>query len=147
MEVLLQSEYKKLGKKGDLVVVKPGYGRNYLIPQGIAIVANSANKKIALENTRQAARKALQSKADAEALVSVLDGAKVIVMAKVREHGHIFGTITPLQISKSLKEQNIFVDYTNIHLAVPIKNTGRHQAELILHREVSYVLNFEVVSA
>ncbi|ROT47653.1 50S ribosomal protein L9 [Candidatus Cardinium hertigii] len=145
MEIILKSAYKKLGKKGDMVSVKAGYGRNYLIPQGVAVVANSGNKKIALENAKQAAGKALKLKADAQALLAVLATAKVVVRVKVGEGGNIFGSVTPLQIAKSLKEQNkIIVDYTTMRLEGPIKKIGTYQVELALHEEISYILNFEV---
>lgn len=147
MEIILKSEYKKLGKKGDVVTVKAGYGRNYLIPEGIAVVANRENKKIALENARQAAGKALMLKANAEVLLAVLETTKIVIKAKVGEHGKIFGSITPLQIAKALKDQGVVIDYSKIDLGAPIKQVGTYQAELVLHQEVSYKLNFNVIPA
>lgn len=149
MEVILKSSYPKLGKRGDMVTVKAGYGRNYLIPQGIAVTASQANKKQALEDAKQAAAKALKLKADAQALVASIDRVKVIVKMKVGEKGYIFGSVTPLQIAKALKAVDIVVHYNQIHLDVeaPIKTVGNYQATLVLHEEISYKLAFQVVSA
>ncbi|MBX9890304.1 MAG: 50S ribosomal protein L9 [Amoebophilaceae bacterium] len=147
MEIILTNAYKKLGKKGDTVAVKPGYARNYLIPKGLAILASKANKKIVVENNRQAAAKKLKLKENAQHLLPILADCKIVLMAKVGKEDKIFGSITPLQISKSLKEKNILVDYTKIHLVNPVKTLGVHQAELILHEEVSYLLNFQVIAS
>lgn len=147
MEVILTSEHKKLGKKGDIVTVEAGYGRNYLIPQALAVVANRGNKKVAFENAKQSASRALKLKADAQALLAVLAAAKIVVRAKVGEGGKIFGSITPLQIAKVLKEQGIVVDYSRIHLDMSIKEIGTYQATLALHEEVSYMLKFDVAPA
>lgn len=146
MEVILKRAYKKLGQKGDVVSVKAGYGRNYLIPKGIAMVADLGNKKVILENARQAASKSLKLKEIAQELVRTLDSCKVVVKAKVGEEGKIFGSVTALQISKSLKEQGIVVDYNKIALDSPIKQVGAHKAILYLHEEVTYILNFNVVA-
>lgn len=145
MEVILKSAHRTLGNKGDIVSVKAGYARNYLIPEGLAVVANAVHKKIASENAKQAAHKALKLKANAEALLPLLTAAKVVVGAKAGEGGKIFGSVTPLQIAKSLKEQGIIVDYTKIAIELPIKQIGTYQAVLALHETVSYTLTFDVV--
>ncbi|MCT4697303.1 MAG: 50S ribosomal protein L9 [Candidatus Cardinium sp.] len=145
MEVILQRVHKTLGNKGAIVSVKAGYARNYLIPEGLAVVASDMHKKVALENAKQAAHKILKLKADAEALLPLLAATKVVVPAKVREGGKIFGSITPLQIAKSLKEQGIAIDYAKIRIELPIKQTGTYQAMLSLHETVSYTLTFDVV--
>lgn len=147
MEVILKRVHKTLGNKGDIVSVKAGYARNYLIPEGLAVVANEMHRKVARENAKQAAHKMLKLKADAEALLPLLAAAKVVVRAKVGEGGKIFGSITPLQIAKVLKEQGIIVDYTKIAIDLPIKQIGNYQAVLALHEGVSYTLTFDVVPA
>lgn len=147
MEIILKDAHKTLGNKGDIVSVKAGYARNYLIPKGLAVVANDINKKIAIENAKQATHKVLKLKADAEAMLPLLASAKVVVGAKVGEGGKIFGSITPLQIAKSLKAQGIGVDYAKIDIGQPIKQIGSYQAVLTLHKEISYTLTFEVVPA
>ncbi|WP_243017863.1 MULTISPECIES: 50S ribosomal protein L9 [Candidatus Cardinium] len=145
MEVILNNAHKTLGKKGDIVSVKAGYARNYLIPEGLAVVANSINKKVALENAKQASHKVSKLKADAEALLPLLEAVKVVITAKVGEGGKIFGSVTPLQIAKALKEKGIVVDYTKINIQLPIKQVGTYQAVLPLHETVSYTLTFDVV--
>jgi len=147
MEIILKNTYQPLGQKGDIVVVKPGYARNYLIPKGIAEVANKSNKKIVLERTRQAINKALRIKENAQNLLPILAGCKITIAAKVGKEGKIFGSVTPLQIAKSLKEKGIVLDYTQIHLADAIKTLGTHEANLMLHEEVQYTLSFEVVAS
>ncbi|CDG49782.1 50S ribosomal protein L9 [Cardinium endosymbiont of Bemisia tabaci] len=147
MEVILKTAYKTLGNKGDIVSVKAGYARNYLIPEGLAVVANVTNKKIAFENAKQVAQKKLKLKADAEALLPLLRSAKVVIAAKVGEGGKIFGSITPLQIAKALKAKDIGVDHTKITIEDPIKQIGNYQAVLTLHETVSYTLTFDVVPA
>ncbi len=147
MEVILKCAHKTLGNKGDIVLVKSGYARNYLIPEGVAVVANTINKRVALENAKQAAHKVLKLKTDAEALLPLLRAAKVVISAKVGEGGKIFGSITPLQIAKSLKEKGIAVNYTKINIELPIKQIGTYQAVLNLHETVAYTLTFEVVPA
>lgn len=103
MEVILRTDIKGLGYKNDTVAVKPGYGRNYLIPQGFAIIASESNKKMIAENIKQAAHKAEKIKADAETLAAAIGDAHLEIKAKVGESGKIFGAVTTLQISDALK--------------------------------------------
>lgn len=145
MEVILQSTYKTLGKQGEIVTVKPGYGRNYLIPKGIAIVANRSNKKSILAYHEQVAHKQSQLKEHAEATLLLIKKCTITIKVKVGKEGSLFGSVTPLQISKSLKEQGIAIDYTQIHLSETIKKLGKYQAEVRLHEEVSYLLHFDVI--
>src|SRR5690606_9018998 len=104
MEVILKDDIKGLGYKNDTVNVKPGYGRNYLIPRGYAIIANSSNKKSVNENIRQAAHKAEKLKKDAVAISEKISNLSLVIPAKVGESGKIFGAVTVLQLSDSLKE-------------------------------------------
>ncbi|HLP34692.1 MAG TPA: 50S ribosomal protein L9 [Amoebophilaceae bacterium] len=145
MEVLLQAECPSLGHKGDIVAVKPGYARNYLIPKGLAVVADQGIKKVVVENAKQAASKAIKQKADAQALLDTLVACNLVLKAKVGEGGRIFGSVTPLQLSKVLKEQGIVVDYMCITLDAPIKTIGTYQATVTLHEEVACTLRFDVV--
>ena len=94
MEIILKKDIKGLGYKNDTVTVKAGYGRNFLIPKGSAMVANEQNKKIIAENIRQAAHKAEKMKADATSIASKIDGLTLSVPTKVGENGKLFGTIT-----------------------------------------------------
>lgn len=145
MEVLLKAKCPSLGHKGDIVAVKPGYARNYLIPKELAVVADRGIKKVAIENAKQAASKAVKQKADAQALLAILGACNLVLKAKVGEGGRIFGSVTPLQLSKVLKEQGIVLDYTRIKLDGPIKKIGTYQATVVLHEEVACNLRFDVV--
>ena len=102
MEIILKQDIAGLGYKNDTLKVKSGYGRNYLIPQGYAIIANETNKKIVTENLKQAAHKAEKLKADAEALATKIEGTTLQISAKIGDSGKIFGAITTLQISDAL---------------------------------------------
>ena len=104
MEIILKKDIQGLGYVNDVVSVKAGYGRNYLIPQGLAVVANESNKKIAAENIKQAAHKAEKLKSDAEALASKISGASVKVSAKIGDSGKIFGAVTTLQLADALND-------------------------------------------
>src|SRR4051812_6581758 len=114
MEVILKEDYKGLGYKNDIVKVKAGHGRNFLIPRGFAIIANDSNKKVAQENTRQAAHKAEKLKKDALTQVEKLGSLVLEIAAKVGESGKIFGAITSLQISDALKDKGITIDRKKI---------------------------------
>lgn len=147
MEVILQQDFKGLGYKHDLVTVKPGYGRNYLIPKGFATVANVANKKVALENAKQAAHKIAQRKQDAEAVAAKLGQLTVEVKVKTGEKGQIFGSVTPVQLAETLKAQGIIIDRRDISFDGPIKTLGIHKATIVLHQEVVRSFQFKVTTA
>ncbi|MCU0318254.1 MAG: 50S ribosomal protein L9 [Amoebophilaceae bacterium] len=146
MEIILKQDLQPLGLKNSMVTVKPGYGRNYLIPRGLAVVANVANRKIALENARQIAHKVAKLKEEAEALAIRLGQLTVEVTAKAGEGGKIFGSITPSQLVDALKAQRIFVDRKDIIFSKPIKELGVHEAVITLHRDVVHTLSFRVLS-
>ncbi len=148
MEVILKENIKGLGYKNDTVEVKAGYGRNFLIPQGKAIVANAQNRKMIAENIRQAAHKAEKLKSDAEGLAGKINGLTIAIPTKVGENGKLFGTVTSLQISDILKDKGIAVDRKDINIKVKdkIKEVGTYSASVDLHKEVSAELSFEVVA-
>ena len=146
MEIILKKKYKKLGSQGDIVKVKPGFGRNYLITQGVAVVADKSSRKVVLENQRQAAKKATKLKHHALENVKLLEKITLQVAAKAGDEGKIFGSVTPLQIAKALKEQGVVIDYTLIELEAPIKKIGNYEAKLMLHQDVVHTLKFEVFS-
>ena len=147
MEVILKKDFKGLGYKNDLVAVKPGYGRNYLIPKGLAMVANAANKKVALENARQTAHKVARRKQDALAVAAQLDQLTIVVQARAGEKGKIFGSVTSLQLAEALKEQGVWVSRRDIRFEVAVKTLGVHQAMITLHKEVVHPFSFQVVAA
>lgn len=145
MEIILKTDIKGLGYKNDLVEVKPGYGRNYLIPQGYAVLATSSNKKILAENIKQAAHKAEKIKTEAEELAVKLANLTLEIKAKIGESGKIFGKVTTLQISDALSEKGINIDRKKISINVPVQGAGEFEAEVDLHREVKSNVKFVVV--
>lgn len=146
MEIILKEDIKGLGYKNDVVDVKSGYGRNYLIPQGLAIIANKSNKKMIAENIRQASHKAEKLKKDAEALAEKIGDIVLEIKAKAGESGKIFGAVTPLQISESLKEKGFDIDRKKINVGSDIKNLGEYTIELDLHKEVKHPVAIKVVT-
>ncbi|SNS24782.1 LSU ribosomal protein L9P [Belliella buryatensis] len=145
MEVILKTDIKGLGYKNDLVDVKPGYGRNYLIPQGFAVLATGSNKRVLAENIKQAAHKAEKIKTEAENLATKLEGTTLEIKAKIGESGKIFGKVTTLQISDALAAQGIEIDRKKISINVPVQAAGEFEAEVDLHREVKSNVKFVVV--
>lgn len=145
MEVILKDDVKFLGYKNDIVEVKPGYGRNYLIPQGLAVLADKSNKKIVAENIRQAAHKAEKIKNDAQELANSIGGITLELPAKVGETGKIFGSVTTLQLSEALKAKGYDVDRKRITFDQDVKTAGEYTATLNLHKEVKHQINFNVV--
>lgn len=147
MEVILKENIKGLGFKNDIVDVKPGYGRNYLIPQGYAVQATESNRKVLAENVKQAAHKVEKIKKDAEALAAAIGEAVLTIPAKVGESGKIFGAVTTLQISDALKALGHDVDRKKISFEGDVKEVGEYYAVLTLHKEVSHKVKFNVVAA
>ncbi len=146
MEVILKTDIAGLGYKNDLVTVKPGYGRNYLIPQGYALLATDSNRKIQAENTKQAAHKAEKLRLDAEALAATIGDVTLEIPAKVGESGKIFGRVTTIQIADALRAKGFDVDRKKITLDGDVKSVGDFTATLDLHKEVKHKVKFTVVA-
>ena len=146
MEVILKTDIKGLGYKNDLVNVKPGYGRNYLIPQGFAVLATGSNKKVLAENIKQAAHKAEKIKTAALELAEKLSNLTLEIKAKIGESGKIFGKVTTLQISDALAANGVEIDRKKISINVPVQGAGEFEAEVDLHREVKSSVKFVVVA-
>ena len=146
MEIILKQDIKKLGEKDDIVSVKPGYGRNYLIPQGFAELATSSAKKVLAENIKQAQFKQAKIKQDAEALAAKLESVKLSIGAKAGESGKIFGSVNTIQIADALKKQGFEVDRRRITFEEEPKFIGEFIANLNLHKEVKVQVPFEVVA-
>jgi len=146
MEVILKQDIKKLGEKDDIVTVKPGYGRNYLIPQGFAVLATESAKKVLAENIRQAQFKQDKIKKDATELASKLEGLKLTIGAKAGESGKIFGSVNSIQIAEALRKQGFEVDRRRITFETDPKVVGEYVANLNLHKEVKVQIPFEVVA-
>jgi large subunit ribosomal protein L9 len=146
MEIILKQDIKKVGEKDDIVNVKPGFGRNYLIPKGYAILATSSEKKILAENIKQAQFKQEKIKKDAEAIAAKLDGVKLNIGAKAGETGKIFGSVNTIQIADALKKQGFEVDRRRITFEEEPKFIGEYIANLNLHKEVKVQVPFEVIA-
>jgi large subunit ribosomal protein L9 len=144
MEIILKTDIKGLGYKNDLVAVKPGYGRNYLIPQGFAVLATGSNKKILAENIKQAAHKAEKIKTEAENIAAKLEETTLEIKAKIGDSGKIFGKVTTLQISDALATQGFEIDRKKISIGVPVDGAGEFSADIDLHREVKTKVKFIV---
>ena len=146
MEIILKTDIAGLGYKNDIVGVKPGYGRNYLIPQGFATLATGSSRKILAENIKQVAHKAEKVKMDASALAESIGDLTLDIPAKVGESGKIFGRVTTIQISEVLKEKGFDVDRKRISLDSEVKFVGSYTATLDLHKEVKHKVKFNVVA-
>jgi len=146
MEVILKQDIKKLGEKDDIVTVKPGYGRNYLIPQGFAVLATESAKKVLAENIRQAQFKQDKIKKDATELATKLEGLKLTIGAKAGETGKIFGSVNSIQLAEALRKQGFEVDRRRITFETEPKVVGEYVANLNLHKEVKVQVPFEVVA-
>lgn len=146
MEIILKQDIKHLGEKDDIVSVKPGYGRNYLIPQGFATLATSSAKKVLAENIKQAQFKQEKIKMDAEAKAAQLENVKLSIGAKAGESGKIFGSVNTIMIADALKAKGIEVDRRRITFEVEPKFVGEYVANLNLHKEVKVQVPFEVVA-
>ncbi|MBD0403956.1 50S ribosomal protein L9 [Flammeovirga sp. EKP202] len=147
MEVILKTDIKGLGYKNDIVNVKPGYGRNYLIPQNFAKLATAANISMRNEEIKQAAHKLEKVKQDAEDLAAKIGELTLSLTAKAGESGKIFGAVTPLQVADALKEQGFDIDRKRIGFSSEIRMLGEYKAVLDLHKEVQHEITLEVVSA
>lgn len=146
MKIILKEDVRGLGYKDDVVEVKDGYGRNYLIPQGKAVIANASNLKQLEENQRQQAHKLAKIKADAEALAASLADVSLTIGAKASATGTIFGSVNNIQIADALEAAGHKVDRKLIELKEAVKELGKYTAKINLHKEVSVEIPFEVVA-
>jgi large subunit ribosomal protein L9 len=145
MEVILKQDVQGLGYKNDIVKVRPGYGNNYLIPNGFALIANESNKRLVNENIRQAAHKAAKVKQDAEALAAKVGELTIEIKTKAGESGKIFGAVTALQIADALKAKGFDIDRKKVILRESPKQLGSYKATLDLHKEVKHEIEVKVV--
>ena len=146
MEVILKQDVNNLGFTHDIVTVKDGYARNYLIPKGFAIIANETNRKILAELKKQQAFKADKIKGEAASIAKALEGLSLRIAAKAGASGKIFGSVNSVQIANAIKEaRNIEIDRKKIHLNDDsIKELGNYKAKIKLHKEVQFEIDFEV---
>ena len=146
MDIILKQDVANLGYKNDIVTVKAGYGRNYLIPQGMAILATERNRKILAEEMRQQAHKEQKIKDEATEKAKALEGLKLQIPAKAAATGKIFGSVNNIMIANAIKEATgIEVDRKNIVLNEDaIKEVGDYTAKIRLHKEVAVDIDFNV---
>ena len=145
MELILKEDVENLGYKDDVVKVKNGYGRNFLIPKGLAMLATESNKKVLAEKIKQSQNKQKKAIDEAQKIVKKLEKLDLKIAAKALEGDKLFGSITSADISKELAENKLEIDKKYIQLSSNIKNTGSYSAKIRLHREVNFELSFEVV--
>lgn len=147
MEVILLQDVHKLGQKDDLVHVKDGYGRNYLIPRGYAVAATASAKKTHAENLKQRAHKEEKIKAEAQTLAEKMTGLTLTIGAKTSSSGKIFGSVNTIQIAEALKEKGFEIDRKSISLPEDqIKEVGKYKAVVRLHREVKVEVGLEIIA-
>ena len=146
IEVILREDIRTLGKAGEMVRVKPGYARNYLLPQGLAYEATEGNRKRIAAETRARASRNQAERVEAERLASTLGGVSLKLAGKAGEEGKLFGSITTQDIADALAQQGHTIDKRRIELEHPIKTTGEHAVGVRLHPEVRAELRVSVVA-
>ena len=146
MKIILKEDVSGLGYKDDVVEVKNGYGRNYLIPTGKAVIATESALKVLAEDQRQRAHKLAKIKADAEELAAKLKDVKLTIGAKTSATGTIFGSVNNIQIAEALEKLGFNVDRKIIDIKESVKEVGNYTATIKLHKEVSVEVLFEVVA-
>ena len=146
MEIILKEDIANLGYKNDVVTVKSGYGRNYLIPTGKAVIASPAAKKVLAEDLKQRAHKLEKIKKDAEALAEQLKGVSLTISTKVSSTGTIFGSVGNIQIAEELEKLGHKIDRKIIVVKDAVKEVGTYKALVKLHKEVSVEIPFTVVA-
>ena len=147
MEVILKQDIQSLGHRDDIVKVKDGYGRNYLIPNGLATLATTSAKKMHAENIKQRAHKEEKIKNEAQEVAKKLGKVSLTVGAKTSSTGKIFGSVNTIQIAEALNEKGFEVERKNISIPEDqIKEVGKYQAKIKLHKEVSVEIEFEIIA-
>jgi len=145
MKVILKDDVLKLGYKDDVVEVKNGYGRNFLIPRGLAIIATSSSLKVLEENIKQTQRKQQQVVAEAQSIADKITGTALTIGTKAGSNGKIFGSVTTIQIAQALKDLGHDIDRKKIAIAGDIKELGDYKAKINLHRNVEVEIDLHVV--
>jgi large subunit ribosomal protein L9 len=147
MEIILLQDVTNLGHKDDVVKVKNGYGRNYLIPQGFAILATPSAKKMHEENLRQRSHKEAKKREDAQEVATKLGSVELKIGAKTSSTGKIFGSVNTIQIAEALVEKGFDIDRKNITLNEDsIKEIGSYKATIKVYKDIKAEINFEVYS-
>jgi large subunit ribosomal protein L9 len=146
MELILKQDVENLGYKDEILKVRNGYGRNFLIPRGMAAMATESGKKVLAENLKQRSHKEAKNVEAAKAMVEKLVNTTLVVGAKVGEKGKIFGSVNTIQLADALKKAGFEVDRKRITIKeMPIKVIGKYKADVVLHKDVVTTIEFEVV--
>lgn len=147
MKVILIDEIRGLGTRGDVVAVKDGYARNFLIPKNLAREATAGNLKAIESERKKWGVLSDQEKVAAQKAAESVKGTKIVIQKRVGENGHLFGSVTATEIADALEAKGIEVDKRRIELAHPIKTSGLHDVDVRLHRDVSVHIQVEVVGS
>src|SRR5690554_1516930 len=146
MEVILKKNVDKLGYKDDIVLVKPGYARNFLIPQGYAVLVTKSTRKAHEEVLRQRAHKEVKIQEEAQEIATKIEALSIKLGAKVGENGRIFGSVNTIQLADALKAEKVEVDRKSLKIIEePIKEIGTYNAKANLHKEITVEFSFEVI--
>lgn len=145
MQVILKQDVEKLGLAGDIVDVKPGYGRNYLLPRGLAILATPGARKAVEAQLQRILDQRKLNLDQAHQTAAKLEGTTVTIAAKAGEQGRIFGSVTNIQIAEALKEKGFDIDRRKIDITEDVRQLGEHKAQITLHEDVKAELTFWVV--
>lgn len=147
MEIILKKDVDRLGSQHDIVTVKSGFARNFLIPQGMAVAATPSAKKVVTEVIKQQSHKAAKAMDEATKIASKLEGLSIKIGAKAGENGKIFGSVNSIQIADAIQAAGQTVDRKSIHITEDsIKELGSYEATIKLHKEVTATVKFEVVA-
>ena len=146
MEVILREDIEKLGHRGQVVRVAPGYARNFLLPKRLAVPATDANRKIIDQEREAYLRREAKVKSEAEDLGKLMSGVSLTIARKAGEEGHLFGSVTAQDIVDALSAQKFTIERRKIQLDEPIKNIGEYKVPIRLHREVTQDVTVNVVA-
>ncbi|MFO7880615.1 MAG: 50S ribosomal protein L9 [Bacteroidales bacterium] len=146
MDIILKKDIANLGDKDDIVNVKDGYARHYLIPKGMAVIATKSARKMHDENLRQRAHKIEKLREEAQAVADKIEKVKLRIPAKTSSAGKIFGSVNEIILAEALEKEGIKVDRKNIKLSEPIKEVGTYKASVKLYKDIHAEFEFEVYS-
>lgn len=145
MEVILREDIQELGSKGDIVTVKDGYARNYLLPQKLALLATTGTRKQVVEMKAAAARKDASQKSAAETLAEQMSAVELTFTVKAGESDQLFGSVTSMDIAEALEAKGFSIDRRKVELAEPIRTLGEYTVPVRIHREVAASVKLQVV--
>ena len=145
MEVILRSDIEKLGSRGQLVKVAPGYARNFLLPKRLAVAATDANRKIVEQERQSYLRKEAKQKGEAEDLAKLVNGVSVTIAQKAGENDQLFGSVTSKDVASALEAANFTIDRRKIQLDEPIRQLGEFKVPVRLHKDVTAEVTVHVV--